>query len=197
MDYIAANVAYRYCTPDSEKDMDMNQLDFMVVTAAIDSIDFFYPISVDVDCTLSGYVSFVGKSSMEVHIDVLQRVDEVERLACSANFVMVARNKHTQKAHGVPPFNISHEKETFKIINELGAQRQSARRKESSRALEISPPTYEESVVVHALAQEMKKTGQNYVRMSTTIMKNTMLMHIEDKNLSGKVFGGMILRVGY
>ena len=36
----------------------------MNVTAAIDSIDFYYPISIDVNCKLSGYVSFVGKSSM-------------------------------------------------------------------------------------------------------------------------------------
>jgi acyl-CoA hydrolase len=24
-----------------------------------------------------------------------------------------------------------------------------------------------------------------------------MLMHVEDKNLSGKIFGGLILRIGY
>ena len=93
MDYIAANVAYRYCTPDSDKDLDMNDINFMVVTAAIDQIEFYYPISNQVDCLVSGYVSYVGKSSMEVHIDVLQKVEGANRLACSANFVMVARNK--------------------------------------------------------------------------------------------------------
>jgi hypothetical protein len=36
MDYIAANVAYRYCSPDSETDLDMNELNFITVTAAID-----------------------------------------------------------------------------------------------------------------------------------------------------------------
>lgn len=102
MDYIAANVAYRYCTPDDQKDLDMNELPFIVVTAAIDSIEFYYPISVEIDCTLSGYVSYVGKSSMEVHIDVLQKTGDSERLACSANFVMVARNKMNGKAYEVP-----------------------------------------------------------------------------------------------
>ena len=93
MDYIAANVAYRYCTPDSDKDMDMNEIDFIVVTAAIDQIEFYYPISNQVDCLLSGYVSSVGSSSMEVHIDVMQKVGDNEKLSCSANFVMVARSK--------------------------------------------------------------------------------------------------------
>ena len=106
MDYIAANVAYRYCTPDSDKDLDMNDLDFIVVTAAIDQIEFYYPISNEVDCKLSGYVSYVGKSSMEVHIDVLQKVEGNDRLACSANFVMVARNKQTGKSYQVPKLSL-------------------------------------------------------------------------------------------
>jgi hypothetical protein len=38
MDYIAANVAYRYCTPDIDKDHAMDDLDFIIVTAAIDEI---------------------------------------------------------------------------------------------------------------------------------------------------------------
>jgi hypothetical protein len=36
---------------------------------------------------------------MEVHIDVLQKVDGEERLACAANFVMVARNKSNGKPY--------------------------------------------------------------------------------------------------
>lgn len=129
MDYIAANVAYRYCTPESDKDLDMNAINFIVVTAAIDSIEFYYPISVEIDCCLSGYVSYVGKSSMEVHIDVLQKIDGQERLACSANFVMVARNKTTGKAYEVPPMLFQSENDKFRIIHELGNQRQNNRKK--------------------------------------------------------------------
>ena len=61
--------------PDLDKDLEMDQIDFMVVTAAIDQIEFYYPISNQIDCLLSGYVSCVGSSSMEVHIDVLQSID--------------------------------------------------------------------------------------------------------------------------
>ena len=43
---------------------------------------------------------------MEVHIDVLQKVNEKERLACSANFVMVARSKETGKAKSVPKLSL-------------------------------------------------------------------------------------------
>jgi acyl-CoA hydrolase len=113
----------------------MNELSFIIVTAAIDSIEFYYPISVDIDCTLSGYVSYVGRSSMEVHIDVLQKTGESEILACSANFVMVARNKQNGKAYGVPSMNYNGEKDTFRIIHELGYHRQVSRKRESAKAL--------------------------------------------------------------
>ena len=45
MDYIAANVAYRYCTPECDSDKEMDKIDFIMVTAAIDSIEFYYPIT--------------------------------------------------------------------------------------------------------------------------------------------------------
>lgn len=36
MDYIAANVAYRYCSSHEDKDKSMEELPFMTVTASID-----------------------------------------------------------------------------------------------------------------------------------------------------------------
>jgi acyl-CoA hydrolase len=66
---------------------------------------------------------------MEVHIDVLQIIEGAERLACSANFVMVARSKVTGKAHEVPSMDINNEKDVFRIINELGNQRQINRKR--------------------------------------------------------------------
>lgn len=33
--------------------------------------------------------------------------------------------------------------------------------------------------------------------MKATIQRNTLLMHLQDKNLSGKIFGGYILRLAY
>lgn len=153
MDYIAANVAYRYCTAESDRDKEMNEINFIMVTAAIDSIEFYYPITLETDCSLAGYVSYVGKSSLEVHIDVLQTIDGQERLACSANFIMAARDKQTKKAYGLPPIQFANEKETFRIINELGHRRHEERRRENRKNLDVVPPTYEESVAVHKLGQ--------------------------------------------
>lgn len=72
MDYIAANVAYRYCSPKSSCAKTVQELPFIAVTAAVDEIDFFHPINANLDCIFSGYVTYVGSSSMEVQIAVTQ-----------------------------------------------------------------------------------------------------------------------------
>jgi acyl-coenzyme A thioesterase 9 len=43
----------------------------------------------------------------------------------------------------------------------------------------------------------VKAHPENHYPIASTIVKNTMLMQIQDKNLNGKVFGGLILRAGY
>jgi acyl-coenzyme A thioesterase 9 len=112
---------------------------------------------------------------------------------------MVARDKITKKAYNVPSLQFSSEKSTFRIINELGFQRQKIRKNEANKAIEFHPPTYEESAVIHNLSQLVKGASNksNYISIASTCQRNTMLMHVEDKNLSGKVFGGFILRSAY
>jgi hypothetical protein len=65
---------------------------------------------------------------MEIQIDVLQLVNGERRLNCSAKFVMAARNSQTKSSYTVPKLNINGEKEIFKIIYELGEQRQLRRK---------------------------------------------------------------------
>lgn len=108
MDYIAANVAYRYCSASSLCNK-VEDLPFMAVTAAIDEIDFFHPIMADTNCAFSGYVSYVGTSSMEVQIAVTQEIQGKEKLSCSAKFVMAARDKKTGKSYKVPALELSNE----------------------------------------------------------------------------------------
>ena len=61
MDYIAANVAYRYCEPVGEASAPK---DYHFVTAAVDQIDFFRSIDATKECSFSGYVTYVGSSSI-------------------------------------------------------------------------------------------------------------------------------------
>lgn len=64
----------------------------------------------------------------------------------------------------------------------------------------ISPPTYEESCKVHETLMEIKKLKPDQtkpVTIESTLQKTTLLMHTEDKNLHGKIFGGYVLRLAF
>jgi acyl-coenzyme A thioesterase 9 len=128
MDYIASNVAYRYCIPGVLSGKEFEDLPFFVVTAAIDEIDFFHPILADKNCSFCGYVTYVGVSSMEVQICVRQLVDSKERLTCTANFVMAARDKKSNKDYKVPVLVLTNEPQNLKIKNELAMKRQKMRK---------------------------------------------------------------------
>lgn len=99
MDYIASTVSYRYIEPAENA---------TIVTAMVDNINFFEKIDADKDLEIQGYVTFVGNSSIEVYIDVLQNVNGLEVVNVSANFLMVAReSKDHSKAYAVPKLDIS------------------------------------------------------------------------------------------
>jgi acyl-coenzyme A thioesterase 9 len=64
MDYVASTVSYKYVTISLEKKV-------TIVTAVVDNIKFFNRLFADQDLTIIGYVTYVGRSSIEVQIDVV------------------------------------------------------------------------------------------------------------------------------
>lgn len=101
MDSAAGIAAYRY----AHGQVDLN-VDFIMATACVDEIDIYEEMQIEKDLTVSTYVTFVGKTSLEVQVDVEQE----GRLKASALFTMVARQKSNQtKSYPVPEINLIEE----------------------------------------------------------------------------------------
>jgi len=78
MDIVAGVVARRHCQGN-------------VTTVAIDNLQFKAPAYVDDIVVLTGKVTYVGKTSMEVKVDAyIENIDGEKKLVNSAYFVMVA-----------------------------------------------------------------------------------------------------------
>lgn len=105
MDYMAANVGYRYCLPKNFN----AAAEFSVVTASVDQIHFFKPIQADLNCRFSAYATYAGSSSVEVQVNVQQKRGEEEHLNCTATFLMVARDKQKGGKYNVPKMDLSEE----------------------------------------------------------------------------------------
>jgi acyl-CoA hydrolase len=93
-----------------------------VVTARVDGINFYHPIKVGDLVTVNAFLTFVGRSSMEVEVEVITEDIMTEKIthALQAHFIMVALNDQGKPAK-VPPLIVSSEKE--KDLWEKGKQR--------------------------------------------------------------------------
>ena len=93
-----------------------------VVTARVDGINFYYPIKVGDLVTVNAFLTYVGRSSMEVKVEVITEdiITEKTTQALTAYFIMVALNEHG-KPTNVPPLIVSSEKE--KELWEKGRRR--------------------------------------------------------------------------
>jgi uncharacterized protein (TIGR00369 family) len=83
-----------------------------VVTARVEGINFYRPIRVGNYVTVNAFLTFVGRSTMEVRVEVMTEdiIKEKTWHALTAYFMMVALDEEGKPTR-VPPLVISSEKE--------------------------------------------------------------------------------------
>ena len=147
LDSLAADVCYRHLGFADLSENDNNNK--YLVTASVDGAKASRSIDPSKDLTLKAYLTYVGTSSMECTIDMIQN----ERKVGNTHFIMAARmttgGKATVYGLELPPEDAeAHEK------FERGKQRVTARRVRALSSLDRSPPTAEEVAVMHSLFLE-------------------------------------------
>jgi acyl-coenzyme A thioesterase 9 len=175
-----------------------------IVTAAVDRITIKHALDEWCDLHLSGYVSYVGASSMEITLEA-RRVDANGKkgdmlLTCA--FTMVARNPVTKKAMNVNPLVVEtpEEKEIFR----RGAEYKASKKALANAALAKQAPNDEESELIHRLWMEQAKyedphnaatKPEGMLYMNTTTIQSTMIMQPQYRNRhSFMIFGGYLMR---
>ncbi|KAG7014562.1 Acyl-coenzyme A thioesterase 9, mitochondrial [Cucurbita argyrosperma subsp. argyrosperma] len=73
LDALAGTISVRHCS-----DVDSTTRPLLLVTASVDRIVLKKPISVDADLKVVGSVIWVGKSSIEVQLDMIQSTEETD-----------------------------------------------------------------------------------------------------------------------
>lgn len=142
---------------------------------------------------------------MEVRIDVF---DKTNTLYCSAYYVMVARDNVDGKSKKIPQLNFELEtneeiKREGQLRFHLGKKRQEARVAKLKTSLTKEPPQAEESRVIHKFFTDKIQRRENKqlavseklsIPMQSTRTEKTMLKHYQDRNIHGKMFGGIVMR---
>jgi acyl-coenzyme A thioesterase 9 len=214
IDMLAGDVAGRHCHGCDES--------ITIVTASVDGMNVTNEdILVDKDLILQGYITYAGRSSMEIHVNLLSD----DKLVACTQFIMVARHGADGAAFHIPGLALNNQKQIDEY--ERGGIRASERKIQAKSSLAVMAPEREEVESMHALylrskglkAQKrallMNKDAEHYddsivknnigniddtgafKYMKHTRVSSTEIMHPQNRNVHGKIFGGEIMRKAF
>ncbi|ODO11920.1 hypothetical protein I350_00704 [Cryptococcus amylolentus CBS 6273] len=210
LDSLAGAVAYRHAlpTPTSSAASAFHEASakagLYLATASADRLDMFGRLNKENvrDLKFSGFVTWTGSSSMEVVVKMEgSNTDSSWETLMLGRFVMVCRDSKTHKARKIPPLAVDRDEE--KILWAIGDEHQKRRKTTALNALDKVPPSSKEAGDLHELmlkvqeAKDGKIDGQKIVQMKDTEIETVQLMHPQDRNLHGKVFGGILMRLAF
>ena len=182
------------------------------VTATIDRVDMFRslphstenslpPDSLECDWVMSGKITWVGNTSMEVRIDIGRIIDDQIQQLGNAFFVFVARDKSTYKKYIVPKLQLI--SDIDQQLFDDGIQHNIKRRERINNPHQLQLPNNDELIQLHKLYLETRQNipctyhGYSTKTMSATHVSKVSLMHSQDRNIHNKMFGGHLLRLAF
>lgn len=194
IDAFGAGIAYNHCNGFDEARR------LTVVTASFDRISLLNPLRTGLDVQLAGQVTYVGSSSMEIHVTVssIDADGQALPVGLDCKTTMVAREAYAPRSariHRLVP-QTPEEKRAF-VQGKANADR---RRVHMLETLTDKPPTSEEVGIVHdlfKLRRNASLSSFNFLSLEQTRLSTTKLMHPEARNIHNNVFGGIIMMHGF
>ncbi|KAL6548686.1 Acyl-coenzyme A thioesterase 4, mitochondrial [Orobanche gracilis] len=196
LDALAGTISFKHCSSE-----DSSTRPLILVTASVDKIVLRKPIRVDTDLTIMGAVTWVGRSSMEIQLEVTQpsreSSDPSDALALTANFTFVARDSKTGKSTIIN--QISPETEREKLLCEEAEQRNKSRKEKKG---EVKKEINDEEM---KRLNEMLSEGRVFCDMPAladrdsilikdTCLQNSLMCQPQQRNIHGRIFGGFLMR---
>ncbi|CAE7249724.1 Acot9 [Symbiodinium sp. KB8] len=199
LDALAGNVAFKHCD-DDDPETRMPHL----VTASVDRIRLAPSIAITLDQNyeMSGQVSWVGSSSLIIHMKLTREADAVDVLV--ANFTFVARDIMSGKSCKVN--RLEPETQEEKRLFQLADDKNKARR--LARAAGKAAAGTEVDATQAALAKELLDQGRLLQDMPGLAVGDAVLIHQtqretmiicqpQQRNTAGRMFGGYLMRCAY
>ncbi|KHN86306.1 Acyl-coenzyme A thioesterase 9, mitochondrial [Toxocara canis] len=206
LDTFAAYLVYRHNQGGAPM-AEPNHQPMSIVTACVDNIQISedHNITPDWDIYMAGNVSWVGKSSIEVSMELWQDVNGQRSDYLKATFVMVARNPSATRSLPLAPLKITsvEEEELF----ERGETARKMRKMNEARSLLKFPPNEAERSLLHDmfvktldpknLSFRRRILPPNHKWIEDSKLKNAVLCFPSQRSVYNKIFGGFIMRMAF
>ncbi|XP_010672467.2 acyl-coenzyme A thioesterase 2, chloroplastic isoform X1 [Beta vulgaris subsp. vulgaris] len=199
LDALAGTISYKHCS----KSIGITR-PILLVTASVDKILLKKPIQVDADLTLVGAVTWVGRSSMEMQLEVLQPSQDASQksdpLALVANFTFVARDAETGQS--APINRISPETEQEKLLWEQAEARNKMRK--VKRGEQKNKIDNQDIIRINELLAEGRVfvdlpalADRDSILIRDTCLQSSIICQPQQRNIHGRIFGGFLMRKAF
>eukprot|EP01034_Spumella_vulgaris_P021658 gene21658-27699_t len=201
MDALAGNIAFIHCD-----DNNPNTRRASLVTASVDRIVQQRVMSAKDDLVLSAQVAWVGRSSLDVVVEVHRSedikstdgaptmVEPTGSRLLSSYFTYVARNRETNRATAVNRLVVNSDAERS-LFAAREAQAASRKRRDSAMTLD---PQVSQLVAQGRAAEDMPALAPpDAVLMRCTSLESSLVCQPQSVNTAGRVFGGFIMNKAY
>lgn len=200
LDSFGVLISYTHAKTDSPRSP------FSIVTALVDEIDLVQNVILpDCDLKFSGHVTWVGRSSMEVQMHILQYQNGTFLPVIDATFVMVARDTSNKSPAFINPLKTESPEE--EILFRQGDLNKATRTAMKRTSLLKTAPNEDERKIIHEMFLETldDKTisfhsrilPSNSVWMEDTKLKSLEICHPQERNIFNKIFGGFLMRKAF
>ncbi|MFQ6620361.1 hypothetical protein Gotur_000422 [Gossypium turneri] len=194
LDALAGTISVKHCSDD-----DSTTRPLLLVTASVDKIVLKKPISVDIDLKIVGSVIWVGRSSIEIQLEVIQSTKEnsdvSDSVALTANFIFVARDSKTGKAAPVNRLSPETEREKF-LFEEAEARSKLRKRKRvDRREFEHGEINRLEALLAEGriFCDMPALADRDSILLKDTHLENALICQPQQRNIHGRIFGGFLM----
>ncbi|KFK31266.1 hypothetical protein AALP_AA6G090200 [Arabis alpina] len=200
LDALAGTISFKHCSGDG------NARSMILVTASVDRIIMKRPIRVDADLSIVGAVTWVGRSSMEMQLQVIQTQDanqsvDSESVALEANFTFVARDAKTGKSTPINP--VLPETELEKLLWKEAEERNKLRKQKRAEGKEEHEKLKDLERLNELLAEgrvflDMPALAdRDSILIKDTYHENSLICQPQQRNIHGRIFGGFLMRKAF
>lgn len=196
LDALAGTISFKHCSGN-----DSTTRPLILVTASVDRMVVKKPIRVDIDLKIVGAVTWVGRSSMEIQLEVTQSSEETldpsDSVALTANFTFVARDSTTGKSALINQLSPETCKEIL-LWKKAGERNKMRKKKKQEQKKEIDS---EEVNRLNELLSEGRifcdmpaLADRDSILIKDTCLQNSLICQPQQRNIHGRIFGGFLMR---
>ncbi|KAI3908568.1 hypothetical protein MKW92_033920 [Papaver armeniacum] len=200
LDALAGTIAVKHCSDEC-----ILTRPLLLVTASVDKMVLRKPLRFDVDLSMSGAVTWVGRSSVEIQLEVSQRPPDSshasDAVAFTANFTFVARDSKTGKS--APVNRLLPESEQEKMLwEEAEAKDISRKMKRGEKKREIENMAEGERLKDllaegRILCNMPALANRDSILLRDTCHEYSLICQPQQRNTHGRIFGGFLMHKAF